>query len=62
MWSSRARSRDEEERYRERTTDRLRGVGAADHLSTEDPEEVRARLERLNYGATRRPRPGESPA
>ncbi len=61
MWSSRSRNRDDDERYRERTTDRLRGVGATKRVD-DDAEQVRARLERMNYGASRKQRPGESPA
>ena len=62
MWSSRSRNRDDDERYRERTTDRLRGVGATKRVDDNDAEKVRARLERMNYGASRRPRQSESPA
>lgn len=62
MWSSRSRNRDDDERYRERTTDRLRGVGATKRLDDDDAVQVRARLERLNYGASRRLRQSESPA
>lgn len=62
MWSSRSRSRDDDERYRERTTDRLRGVGTTKRVDDDDAVQVRARLERMNYGTSRRPRQSESPA
>ncbi len=62
MWSSRARSRDDDERYRKRTTDRLRGVGATRRVDDDDADQVRKRLERMSYGANRRPRQSESPA
>jgi hypothetical protein len=55
MRSSRSRNRDDEERYRERTTDRLRGVGATKRVDHDDAEQVEARLKRMNYGATRNP-------
>ena len=53
MRSSRSRNRDDEERYRERTSDRLRGVGATNRVDDDDAEEVEARLKRMNYGASR---------
>jgi hypothetical protein len=62
MRLSRSRNRDEDERYRERTTDRLRGVGAAKRVNDDDAEQVIARLERMNYGANRSRLPTENPA
>ena len=62
MWSSRSQNRDDDERYRERTTDRLRGVGSTKRVDDDDADAVRARLERMNYGASRKQRPSESPA
>ncbi|MCL1693841.1 MAG: hypothetical protein M3096_09165 [Actinomycetia bacterium] len=62
MWSSRSQNRDDDERYRERTTNRLRGVGSTKRVDDDDAEQVRARLERMNYGANRKQRPSESPA
>ena len=58
MWSSRSRIREEDERYKERTMDRLRRLGASSNVGQDaDPEQVRARLERMTYGAPRQPRP-----
>lgn len=63
MWSSRSRIREEDERHKERTTDRLRRLGASSNVGRDaDPEQVRARLERMTYGAPRQSRPNEIPA
>jgi len=62
MWSSRSQNRDDDERYRERTTDRLRGVGARKSVDDDGADLVRARIERMNYGASGKQRPSESPA
>jgi len=63
MWALRSRRRDEEERYREHSVNRLRDVSnAVRSLSEADPEVTRARLERMRHGATRSTLSGESPA
>ncbi len=43
--------------------DRLRRLGASSNVGRDaDPEQVRARLERMTYGAPRQSRPNENPA
>lgn len=60
MWSIRSTSRDEEERYRIRTTDRLRRV-AASVVDARDmePEQLRTRFDRMNIGAVGMPTTSE---
>lgn len=60
MWSIRSTSRDDEERYRIRTTDRLRRVAASVvDVRDMDSEQLRTRFDRMNIGAVGKPTTGE---
>jgi hypothetical protein len=56
VWSIRSTSRDDEERYRIRTTDRLRRVAASVVDARDmDSEQLRTRFDRMHIGAVGMP-------